>query len=245
MGGPFGVVVVLLLIVGVCIQVAITIHHKYAKRTHDTEKGGDDIAAELELQLSNELNDAIKSSITYHSETNGKLDGNPAPYSQAVATPRVSFVDTTDDVTSWNAFKLDGRAKLKRLARTLLPKPEFGAVPFNRAVNSHGDVSIGQDHPVNGTSRQQPSHAQQVLPLPVSNGSSEVKKAVLVNAKQYNRILKRRLTRQLIEDYFRSRPAVKTASLRDHGVSGCMRRPRGPGGRFLTPEEIRQMEVSA
>ncbi|GAX22941.1 hypothetical protein FisN_24Lh236 [Fistulifera solaris] len=64
-----------------------------------------------------------------------------------------------------------------------------------------------------------------------------------VNPKQYARILKRRDARRIMEEYFarkrreqqskRSKPYMHE-SRHNH----AMKRPRGPGGRFLTKEEL-------
>ena len=245
MDGLLGIAVVAFLIIGACIQVAISIHHRYTRSHRDAEKDRDDLAAAVELQLHSELNDAIKSSSTAYYETNEKLDDYPPPYSHASVTPRVHFSDTKDDIASWNNFKQDGRAKLRRLAKAITFKPNVTERPFDHVSDAYSNTSPGGIEPTGGTSGRQPSSIHPVLPLPALDSSPEEKKAILVNAKQYNRILKRRLTRKLIEEYFRSRPPVKNASLRNDGVYVTMRRPRGPTGRFLTDEEFKQTKMAA
>lgn len=75
-----------------------------------------------------------------------------------------------------------------------------------------------------------------------------------VNAKQYKRILKRRETRAILEDYFakqraqRARRAAEEEEAQDSNGRKqylhesrhrhAMKRPRGPGGRFLTKDEL-------
>ncbi|CAB9515104.1 Transcriptional activator HAP2 [Seminavis robusta] len=67
-----------------------------------------------------------------------------------------------------------------------------------------------------------------------------------VNAKQYRRILKRREARAKLEEYYRqkrARKAVQEAKdpkpyMHESRHRHAMKRPRGPGGRFLTKAEL-------
>ncbi|EJD37966.1 hypothetical protein AURDEDRAFT_32547, partial [Auricularia subglabra TFB-10046 SS5] len=64
-----------------------------------------------------------------------------------------------------------------------------------------------------------------------------------VNAKQYNRIIKRRLARARLEELHRLSRQRKPY-LHESRHKHAMRRPRGPGGRFLTAEERAALERS-
>lgn len=65
-----------------------------------------------------------------------------------------------------------------------------------------------------------------------------------VNAKQYNRILKRRATRAKLEAAIRASKAAgdKAPYMHESRHRHAMKRPRGPGGRFLTAAEIAELK---
>eukprot|EP00980_Cylindrotheca_fusiformis_P003639 scaffold818_cov136-Cylindrotheca_fusiformis.AAC.5 len=74
--------------------------------------------------------------------------------------------------------------------------------------------------------------------------TSSAPRPTFVNAKQYRRILKRREARAKLEEYYQRRQAQMKARadkkpyMHESRHRHAMKRPRGPGGRFLTKSEL-------
>ncbi|KAJ1653872.1 Transcriptional activator [Dispira simplex] len=78
-----------------------------------------------------------------------------------------------------------------------------------------------------------------VHPIPSEQGNQPL----YVNAKQYHRILKRRAARTKLEaEHKISRTRKKY--LHESRHRHALRRPRGPGGRFLTTAEVADLEAN-
>ncbi|KAF2874875.1 CCAAT-binding transcription factor (CBF-B/NF-YA) subunit B-domain-containing protein [Massariosphaeria phaeospora] len=93
-----------------------------------------------------------------------------------------------------------------------------------------------------------PQMAQQAQPHQQSPelvaGAPAEEAPLYVNAKQFHRILKRRLARQRLEDALRLTSKGRKPYLHESRHNHAMRRPRGPGGRFLTADEVAAMEAN-
>ncbi|KAL8709264.1 MAG: hypothetical protein Q9220_006007 [cf. Caloplaca sp. 1 TL-2023] len=105
-------------------------------------------------------------------------------------------------------------------------------------------VMMNHTHPRNSVPPQMPPPPQQHQPpaSPETAPAGGEEAPLYVNAKQFHRILKRRVARQRLEEALRLTSKGRKPYLHESRHKHAMRRPRGPGGRFLTAEEVAAIE---
>ncbi|CAG8952172.1 hypothetical protein HYFRA_00000911 [Hymenoscyphus fraxineus] len=142
------------------------------------------------------------------------------------------------------------------------PKMSSGIKRERQGPRSPQQVNNQINHQINQTRRMsqqvggspavqnsQPimNHARPAVPPNQHPQSPELVSAVeesplYVNAKQFHRILKRRVARQRLEEALRLTSKGRKPYLHESRHNHAMRRPRGPGGRFLTADEVAEIE---
>lgn len=137
--------------------------------------------------------------------------------------------------------KKDGRQSPRMNSMTQLPGRRMSQVTSPGLPNAPNMMHAG---PRPGVAPPQMPAAQMQHPQSpeMPAGGAVEESPLYVNAKQFHRILKRRVARQKLEEQLRLTSKGRKPYLHESRHNHAMRRPRGPGGRFLTAEEVAAME---
>lgn len=120
-----------------------------------------------------------------------------------------------------------------------MPQRRMSQVTSPNVSNSQGLMNHGGRAPVAPPMPPaQAMHNPQSPEMPQGQEESPL----YVNAKQFHRILKRRVARQRLEEALRLTSKGRKPYLHESRHNHAMRRPRGPGGRFLTADEVAEIE---
>lgn len=161
--------------------------------------------------------------------THLKTDGRVAPRSPTSVSNPMSAGGLSSQVQMAAAQQMQQRRMSTQISSPAMqqPQPVMGH-PVARPPGPPQMAQPPQAHPQS----------------PEIVGTTQTEEAPLyVNAKQFHRILKRRIARQKLEDALRLTSKGRKPYLHESRHNHAMRRPRGPGGRFLTAEEVAAMEA--
>ncbi|PLB50961.1 CCAAT-binding transcription factor subunit [Aspergillus steynii IBT 23096] len=163
-------------------------------------------------------------------------------------SPRMPGVQVKNDRNPRSPPQLPGQ--MPSMA-SQVPMPQNAQMPPRR-MSHVGSPHVQSAQPVlNHVGRPSvgppmaPPHqpaVQQSQPSPEMVAGPQEESPLYVNAKQFHRILKRRVARQKLEEQLRLTSKGRKPYLHESRHNHAMRRPRGPGGRFLTAEEVAAME---
>lgn len=173
-----------------------------------------------------------------------KTDGRPNPQSPQQNAMNVPSSMAHQLNMSSSAQPMPNNMAQMQPGQMSQPRRMSHSVNAPAVQNPQGAPSLGAPRPPTQPQQTQapPPPQQQSPEVPVAGANEE--SPLYVNAKQFHRILKRRMARQKLEEALRLTSKGRKPYLHESRHNHAMRRPRGPGGRFLTADEVAQMEAN-
>lgn len=128
------------------------------------------------------------------------------------------------------------------------PSPGYEAQPEQVPNGYYTQESMGSETATPGVPQNGMGHSAAPIPgvvgqahIPQPPMEAPAEQPFYVNAKQYHRILKRRIARARLEETLKI-ARTRRPYLHESRHKHAMRRPRGQGGRFLTAAELAEKE---